>query len=172
MKKSVGGGEHSMPKKPAAGRPEKVKFVVRAAQELGGMSLNFGELTSGKKSVYVTALEDALAKDGAVEIAADDKYVLYQLRQAAQKMEVRLTFGQSQNAIFVKPLRSSEAERRLLLYLREPRAQAELESIKVTQRLELNLTDTLARLAKAGLVKFAKDKWVAVAAAAPGKRSA
>jgi hypothetical protein len=111
-------------------------------------------------SVYVKKLSEALNASGAVQIAAGDSYMRFQLRGAAKKLKLKLVYALDGDFLYVKPLAIEGEQKRLMLLLREPRTLNELMAVK----LELHLPNTLAEWARQGLAhsitKGAVERWV------------
>lgn len=106
-------------------------------------------------SIYVEKLTDALNSSSVIEILREDKYVLQQFKIAAKKIHLRLFFAIKDENLYIKPVQASDEEKRLILYLREPRTLVALQSYK----LELHLINTLEKFKKDGIVHFKNDKW-------------
>jgi len=133
-------------------RPEKIKFhLVKAPADV-----IWQEDLFRRDSVYANKLQEALNSNQCIEVADEDKYMLHQLKKAAEKLKVRLVYGRSGDSILVKPIQPSDQEKRLILLLREPRTLNDLAGAK----LELHLTDTLQRMASHGTAQEIRGKWV------------
>lgn len=132
-------------------RPEKVSFkLVRPTS-----TMIFNE-SLGKASIYVAKLNEAVNSDHVIQVAEGDTYMLQQLRAAAKKIPLRLVFAKDNGCVFVKPIRQSGEEDRLVALLREPRTVDELRA----KRLELDIEGALQRLARGGFAHIFKGKWV------------
>lgn len=133
-------------------RPDKIKFrLVKPPPDV-----IWQEDLFRRDSVYANKLQEALNSNQTIEIADEDKYLLHQLKKAADKLKIRLLYGRSGDSLLVKPVQPSDQEKRLILLLREPRTLNDLASAK----LELHLTDTLQRMASHGTAHELKGKWV------------
>ena len=107
-------------------------------------------------SIYVKSISEALNTGGVVQIMSGDAYMKFQLKNAAKKLDLRLVYALEGEYLYVKPIAVAGEEQRLLLLLREPRTENEL----MGKKLELNLKDTLKKLAANGLAHIHKEKWV------------
>ncbi len=107
-------------------------------------------------SVYVLKLTEALNSDSVVQIDAGDAYMKHQLTMAAKKIQVKLLYALEGKSLFIKPVLLDGEMKRLMLWLREPRTPAELES----KKFELHLSNSLASLARDAMAHCVKDKWV------------
>ncbi len=132
-------------------RPTKPKLEVGSPPS----TARFSESSYDASSVYVRTLSEALSSDKAVKIAATDAYMRNQLRKAASKLKVKLLFAADGDFQWVKPVAIAGEQKRLMLWLREPRTMVELE----TKKLELHLPKTLQSLAADGLAQKNGDSW-------------
>ncbi len=134
-------------------RATKVKLeVVKPSADL-----HFSESVGQRGiSVYVKTLSEALNTSGAVKIMSADAYMKHQLKKAAEKLNLKLVYALEGEFLYVKPLVVEGEQKRLMLLLREPRTENEL----MGKKLELNLPNTLKKLAADGLAHINRDKWV------------
>jgi len=134
-----------------AKRPDKIKFeLVKPASGLVFID------SLRQDSVYVSKLLEAVNSDQVIKVLADDKYLLTQLKTAGKKMHLRLVYAKDSTCVYVKPIKATDQEERLILLLREPRTVDELKA----KKLELHVEDTLHRLAKQGTAHLYRGKWV------------
>jgi hypothetical protein len=126
-------------------RPErKIKLDVVKPP----LSLHFSESVGQRKiSVYVMKLSEAVNQGAAVQIDIADAYMKKQLKNAAEKLGLRLVYAIADNFLYVKPIAVDGERKRLMLQLREPRA----ETVLMAAKFELNLPDTLSDFAKQGI---------------------
>lgn len=124
-------------------RPSRIKLSVIKPPA----GLIFTEAIRGTGGIYVKRLTQALSTDSVVQIAKDDKYMLNMLRAAARKLKVKVLLAEQGEFLYFKPLAVEGEHKRLMLLLREPRTDVELQA----KKLELHLPNTLADLAKDGL---------------------
>ena len=134
-----------------AKRPDKIKFeLVKPAT-----GLVFTD-DFRKDSIYTSKLLEAVNSDQVIKVLAEDKYLQSQLKTAAKKLHLRLVYAKDSGCVYVKPIKASDQEERLILLLREPRTVDELKA----KKLELHVEDTLQRFAKLGTAHLHKGKWV------------
>ncbi len=136
-----------MPKKGSYARPDRPKFNVVTQLPVG---LIFADQIARKDSLYIFKLQEAIDKQGAIEVLSTDKYLQMQIRKTALKMNIRLLWATSNGNVYIKPIIPSGYEERLYLLLREPRTMDELKAAK----LELDLKSTLEKLIMNGLGNY------------------
>lgn len=137
------------------GRPDKIKLEVVSHPPA---NLKFVDTIGQryKTSIYVRKLMEALNQSGYVVIMADDGYMRHQIRKAAGKLKLRLTYALDGDKLYIKPAQIEGEMKRLVVLLREPRTLAELEA----KKLELHLDKTLSSMAADGTAHLHKGKWV------------
>jgi len=111
-----------------------------------------------RNSIYTQKLQAALETDQCVVILEADKYLATQFKSAANKLKIRLTFARVGDRIYIRPVRPSDQEERLILLLRTPRTLVELQAVRPP--LELHIEDALTRMAGHGTAHNLKGKWV------------
>lgn len=134
-------------------RGTKVKLEVAKPPS----ALKFSENLLGGRgiSIYAAKLSEAISADAAIRVMADDHYMRHQLRAQAKKMKLRLVFAIEGEYLWVRPLLVEGEQKRLLLWLREPRTLNELHA----KGLELDIDSELQRLVRAGLVVLQKGQY-------------
>jgi ubiquinone biosynthesis protein COQ9 len=94
----------------------------------------------------------------------------YQLAKHARELKVKLLFAEEGGKLFVKLVKPAKVNHQILDFIRErPRTRAELESMVLNRKLELNLSAELQALSGEALIHLASDsKWYASKAATNG----
>lgn len=133
-------------------RPAKITFEIVAAPT----ALQFADKLASSKSIYIEKLNTALGKGQVIAISQADKYLVYQLKAAAKKINCKLVYAVEGERLYIKPILVTADLKRLLYLLREPRTMNELRAAK----LEIALENELSKLAGDGMAHIHKDKWV------------
>lgn len=112
--------------------------------------------TFNRMAFWDRKLDDLIASDGgALALAETDSSSITQIRTKAKKRGLQLLVARSNGHVYVKLFMPSEDQRRLVLWLREPRTVDDLKA----RRLELDVTSELARMEVAGQAAKRNGKW-------------
>lgn len=136
-----------MGRKPALAPKPTLEIVTAPA------GMEFADRPAGSRvGFYPKTLTDVLAvKDGTIRIGIKDQYSRTQLREAAKRMKLELTYATQGEYLFIKPVSVSADRNRLMEYLREPRTEAALNLAGHAKLLK--------RLAAEKLAHLFKGKW-------------
>lgn len=121
-----------------------------------GLSLIFTK-TLSRQGSWIQKLVELKASPGKLlRIRHDDQSSLTQIRRKARMVGMDLAFAREGDHVYIKYVELSEAHRRLMLYLREPRTLVELQAAKIA---DLNLEPTLREMASEGVCGLIRSKW-------------
>lgn len=132
----------------------KTKLELVSANKLPA-GIVFEDSSRKTRSVYVEKITTALADGSYICVLAADTYVKTQLQQAAKKLKVRLAYGHHGENVYIRVIQLSDQQKRLCLWLREPRTLNDLRA----QKLELDIEAEVERLVLEGSVSSKDGKY-------------